>query len=470
MSGPAPWLAVLALAAVQAALFALVGAERLLGWVQTACASAGLPYNTVMVLAGSGLLGVSSAVIGSYAVLRRRSLIGDAVAHAALPGIALAYLIARERNFFLLLLGALVSGVLGAMVISWLRQSTRTRQDAAIGLVLSVFFGLGIVLTSAVQRDPSGAHAGLEGFLLGKTAGLVSQDLLLIAVTSANILLLVWLFQKEFLLLSFDPGFAAVQRWPVHALDILMMTLLVAATVIGLPAVGVVLMAAMLIIPGVAARFWTDRLAALLPLSGAIGLGSAVAGTYVSSIREGMPTGPVIVLAAAAVCLFSMFAAPRRGIAAGVLRRLHMQERVARQNLLRSLYELVEESPDSAVTAEDVAGKRSWSVADALKLLRRAETRGEVRRTTDGRWTLTDLGLQRALDVVRAHRLWELYLVEQASIAADHVDRDADELEHILPPEMLHQLEDRLKQKGRWPEDRVPASVHPLEGAAGEGR
>ncbi len=465
-----PWLAVAILAGAQALLFAAIGAERLLGWVQTACASTGLPYNTVMVLAGSGMLGVSSAVIGSYAVLRRRSLIGDAVAHAALPGIALAYLIARERNFFLLLLGALVAGVLGAVVISWLRQSTRTRQDSAIGLVLSVFFGLGIVLLSAVQRDPTGAHAGLEGFLLGKTSGLVSQDLLLIAVTSANILVLVWLFRKEFLLLSFDPGFAAVQRWPVQGLDILMMTLLVAATVIGLPAVGVVLMAAMLIIPGVTARFWTDRMSALVPLAGAIGLGSAVAGTYVSSVREGMPTGPVIVLAAAGVCVFSMFAAPRRGIAAGILRRLSLQERVARQNLLRSLYELAEQSPGAAVSPDEVAARRSWSPQQTLKLLRRAEARGDVRPAGDGRWTLTDSGLRRALEVVRAHRLWEMYLVEQASIAADHVDRDADELEHVLPPEMVRQLESRLRSEGRWPEDRIPASVHPLEGAAPEGR
>ena len=470
MSGPAPWLAILALAAAQALLFAAVGANRVLEWVQTACASAGLPYNTVMVLAGSGLLGVSSAVIGSYAVLRRRSLIGDAVAHAALPGIALAYLIARERNFFLLLLGALVSGVLGAAVIAWLRQSTRTRQDAAIGLVLSVFFGLGIVLTSAVQRDPTGAHAGLEGFLLGKTAGLVSQDLLLIAVTSANILILVWLFQKEFLLLSFDPGFAAVQRWPVQALDVLMMTLLVAATVIGLPAVGVVLMAAMLIIPGVAARFWTDRLSRLLPLAGAFGLGSAGAGTYFSSVSEGMPTGPVIVLTASGLCLFSMFAAPRRGIAAGILKRIRMRERVARQNLLRTMYELAEEAPDSAASLEEVAARRGWRAAEALRLLRRAERRGELRRTPDGRWALTEHGLQKAMEVVRAHRLWELYLVEQASIAADHVDRDADELEHILPPEMVLQLESRLRSEGRWPEDRVPASVHPIESAAGEAR
>jgi len=165
-----------------------------------------------------------------------------------------------------------------------------------------------------------------------------------------------------------------------------------------------------------------------------------------------------------------MFAAPRRGIAAGILKRIRMRERVARQNLLRTMYELAEEAPDSAASLEEVAARRGWRAAEALRLLRRAERRGELRRTPDGRWALTEHGLQKALEVVRAHRLWELYLVEQASIAADHVDRDADELEHILPPEMVLQLESRLRSEGRWPEDRIPESVHPIESAAGEAR
>ena len=218
-------------------------------------------YNTLVVLAGVSLLGASSGIIGAFAVLRKRALTGDALSHAALPGLCIAFLILRERNFMAMLLGALVSGVAGIAIISALGRWTRVKEDAAIGTVLSVFFGLGIVLLKIIQNmEGVGSKAGLNSYIFGKTAGMVLGDVYVILAASLICLALIVVLYKEFQLVSFDADFA--RRWagPFMAIDLLLMSLVAAAVVIGLPNVGVVLISALLIMPGAAARFWTDRL------------------------------------------------------------------------------------------------------------------------------------------------------------------------------------------------------------------
>lgn len=459
----APLIAVALFVIAQIAASRFVSLESVQAGLMQAFSAFGIPYNTGIVLMGTGLLGLASGVIGSFAVLRRRSLVGDAVAHCALPGLCIAFLLVGHRNFQALLFGALVSGVIGAAVISWLRVNTRIKTDTAIALVLSVFFGLGIALSGIIQNDPSGQQAGLDSFLLGKTAGLVSLDLILILLVCLNTLVFVGLFYKEFLVLSFDPGFSQVQGWPVTLLDILMMSLLVVVTVIGLPAVGVVLMAAMLITPGVAARFWTEDLGKMLWLAAIFGTVTGVAGAVFSSMMAGAPTGPVIVLTGAAICMASMMIAPKRGVLAKAYRTIKLQKKIATQNLLRTMFELTEDTLPvvSAITVEDLTTRRAWSPGEAKKLLTQADRQGLASRAGDEGWKLTSKGLTEAASVVRTHRLWEIFLVEQASIAASHVDRDADMVEHILPPEMVTELENRLKDEGRLPALAL-ASVHPL--------
>ncbi|MGH9360916.1 MAG: metal ABC transporter permease, partial [Thermoanaerobaculia bacterium] len=225
----------------------------------------GLDYNTTVVVVGTGLLGLASGVIGTFAVLRRRALVGDALAHAALPGICIAFLLTGERAFLPLLAGAFLSGLLGVWVVSLLARHTRTKEDAAIGIVLSVFFGTGISLSRFIQSQGSaGSKAGLDHFIFGKTAGMLAQDVYTIAFLVLAVVAAVALLFKEFKLVSFDPEFGSVQGWPTLRLDLALMGLLALTTVVGLPAVGVVLMAALLIIPAAAARFWTEGLAAML--------------------------------------------------------------------------------------------------------------------------------------------------------------------------------------------------------------
>lgn len=289
-----------------------------------------LPYNTLVVLAGVGLLGASAGMVGSFAVLRKRALTGDALAHAALPGLCLAFLIVGERNLTALLLGALASGVIGNMVIAALVRWTRVKEDAAIGTVLGGFYGLGVVLLTGIQHmSTSGSKAGLDSYILGKTAGMTAGDVYLILAASAGCLAVVLLLFKEFKTVAFDGGFARSLGWNVYGLDLLLMTLVAVAVVIGLPAVGVVLMAALLILPGAAARFWTDRLATMLALAGAIGLAVGVIGTSISAVYAGLPAGPIIVLTGTMFFFVSLLLGTKRGLLAQWMKRVRFRRELA---------------------------------------------------------------------------------------------------------------------------------------------
>jgi manganese/zinc/iron transport system permease protein len=362
------------------------------------------------------------------------------------------------------------------LAITFIRNQTRIKEDAAIGIVLSCFFGVGLCLSRVVQSAGLGNSAGLDTFILGKAASMLREDALTIAISTCFVVAGVLLFFKEFRILCFDREFAAVQGWPVVALDIWLMALLVVCTVVGLPAVGAVLMAALLIIPPAAARFWTDRLSTMMALSAVFGLASGVLGSGLSSLYADLSTGPAVVMAAAGVFLVSLVAAPRRGIFASLLRRRRQHRKVGLQNLLRTLYELGEhrasqgdgaEPTQRLFTRQEILQARAWTPLEAERLLARGRRLQLIGQSPDG-YRLTPAGLGAALRIVRAHRLWEMFLVECSAIAPDHVDRDADDIEHHLPPELVERLEERLRNEGRLPPaEAVPGSPHPLRGLAG---
>jgi len=439
-------------------------------------------YLTWIVLVGTSLLGATAGVLGSFAVLRRRALTGDLLAHAALPGLCIAFLVLGQRDFLGMLIGAFVTGLLGIAATTLFVRWTRTKEDAAIGIVLSTFFGAGIVLSSVIQnRSDVGAKAGLESYIYGQAAGMVLRDVYVIAAVAAVSLLVVTLLYKEFKLLSFDPQFARAQGWPTFALDMTLMSTLALVTVTGLPAVGVILMAAMLITPGAAARFWTSRLGPMLVLSGVFGAVSAAVGTLLSAgvvedwlgfdplafgpTRTNLPTGPLIVLSSTLVFLFSVAFAPRQGVVARAWAEARMRLKTAHENLLRTMYELSEgDLPGRpSVSLDRVLERRAWSPGWARWMLWRAKRQGLVKSAPDG-FRLTEAGVDRAARLVRTHRLWELFLIQGAHIAPDHVDRDADAIEHLLGPEVIEALERQLTAAERLPEPRetVPVSPHAL--------
>ncbi len=412
-----------------------------------------LPLLTREVLEGATLLGACAGVVGCFAFLRRRSLTGDALAHAALPGLCAGWLLAGERDFSTMLAGAFVTGLLSLLVISLIGRYTRLKEDAAIGMALSVFFGAGIVLNSLIQNLPTGNKAGLASFILGQSVGMEPGDVQWIRLLSLTLLLVVALLFKELRLIAFDAGFARAQGWPTLALDLLLMVLIAVAVTTGLPMVGVMLMAALLILPAAAARFWTDKLAIMLILSACFGMAAAIGGTLVSNYFGAWPTGPTIILAGTAIFLGSILLAPRRGGLARWLARRRLQFDLHERQLLRSLYHLAEPHLPSrtALAVADLQRQRSWSAARLEQLLAHAVKQGWARFEGAGHVLLTPAGLRRAGRAARGARLWELALRQYPEIAPNLASLDT-EIEEVLPAEVLHELTGQLKKQGRLPE------------------
>lgn len=263
-------------------------------------------YTFQVVALGAALLGMASGLIGSFAVLRRQSLLGDVVSHAALPGIAAVFLMTGTKDTVWLLIGALCSGLTATGFIIGVVRYSRVKFDTALALGMSVFFGLGLVLLTYVQKIPNSNQAGLQRFIFGQAAVLLKSDILVIAVTGAVLLALTLLFWKEFKLLSFDPEFARSLGLPIRSLNVLLAAMTVAAIIAGLQTVGVILMSAMLVAPAVAARQWTNRLGVMVGLAALFGAVSGVAGTLASSALPKLPAGPAIVVAADVLVLISL--------------------------------------------------------------------------------------------------------------------------------------------------------------------
>ncbi|MEO8356464.1 MAG: metal ABC transporter permease [Chloroflexota bacterium] len=271
-------------------------------------------YTLRNVALGSALLGIVSGALGTFAVLRRQGLLGDALAHAALPGICLAFMITGEKTPILLMLGAAVTGWLGTLTLMYIIRHTALDEDAALGIVLSVFFGFGIVLLTLLQRSGNANQAGLDKYLFGQAATLVAENVTTMAILGTLALSVVIILYKEFKLITFDPSFAASIGFGASWVSVLLTFLIVIAIVIGLQTVGVVLMAAMLIGPAAAARQWTNRLDHMIMLSAAFGALSGVGGALVSISESGLPTGPMIILVLTLFVILSFTFGSARGL------------------------------------------------------------------------------------------------------------------------------------------------------------
>ncbi|MEO0943990.1 MAG: metal ABC transporter permease [Pseudomonadota bacterium] len=299
-----------------------------------------LGYNATLVTLGAMMLGISAGIVGTFLFLRKRALVSDAIAHATLPGVGLAFILMSTLGLdgrFLpgLLLGSALSAFLGLLSVQWLVTRTRLSEDAAIGAVLSVFFAFGIVLLTVIQTLPTGGQAGLEGFLLGSTAGMVLADAKLIALGGVLVALLVLVFRRPMTVASFDPLFAEAQGMNLSRIDLVMMGLVLAVTVVGLKVVGLIMIVALLIIPAVAARFWSERVEHVVLFAGLFGGISAWVGAAMSATAPDLPTGPLIVLTAFAMFVLSMLLAPSRGLLSTYLRHRQFQRGVhIRQGLI----------------------------------------------------------------------------------------------------------------------------------------
>ncbi|MDX2309069.1 MAG: iron chelate uptake ABC transporter family permease subunit [Hyphomicrobium sp.] len=427
-------------------------------------------YNTVVVMIGVSLLGLAAGVVGTFGILRKRAMMSDTLSHATLPGIALAFLAAEAmgmegRSLPILLAGAIATGLAGVLAVHAIVRSGRLAEDTAMGAVLSVFFAVGLVLLSYIQTLDTGSEGGLAKFIYGQTAAMSAEEAWAIAVVAALALTVTIALLKEFRVVAFDENFAAVQGWPVARIDLLMMALIVAVTVIGLKAVGLILIVALIVIPAAAARFWTERLGSMVAIAGFFGWASGYMGSALSALVPGLPAGGIIVLVAGAFFLSSLLFAPRRGILASLVRNVRQALEVERQHLLRRIYEHAEETgrrPGARITLRILPATRNWSMFRRLAVLGSLSF-DRLLRHDGGTVTLTDAGVREAVRVTRNHRLWERYLVSAAGLEPSHVDRSADLVEHVLDGDIIRRLEEELRAAGRLPRSPgVPDSVHPL--------
>ena len=430
-------------------------------------------YNTRLVVICTMLLGCACGLMGGFLLLRKRSLMGDTLSHATLPGVGLSFMLlvalgGDGKSLPILLTGAGITGIIGCATVLFIREQTRIKDDAAMGIVLSVFFGAGVAILGVIQKMPEGSAAGLESFIYGKTASIVMSDFQILVFITVCVLTCSLLLFKEFRLLCFDENFAASLGWPVKFLDTLLLALITAVTVAGLQAVGLILIIAFLITPAAAARFWTNQLDRMLILSALIGAASGWIGTSLSAFLPRLPAGAVIVLVAALFFVASMLIGTERGAMIRFLRQSRLEKRMGRQHLLRALYEILEGGRTSeelnirAVPFRQIRGRRTWSDRQLRDYIRRAynEELVEAPDKADS-ILLTETGLIEAKKVTRNHRLWEMYLIEYADVATSRVDRDADMVEHILGDKMVKRLENKL-QACDIAGSLVPQSPHPI--------
>ena len=402
--------------------------------------------NVAYVLAGCVILGISAGLLGCFAFLRKRSLLGDALSHAALPGVCMAFILTGTKEPAVILAGAVTSCWAGALAIEWIVKYTRCKEDSALGMVLSVFFGLGILLLTHIQKSGNAAQSGLDKFLFGQAASLVAKDVYLLGGLGLVLCAMVILGYKELKIISFDPDFARGIGLPVKLVEIVLATMIVLAVCIGLQAVGVVLMAAMLVTPAAAARYWTNQLSKMLLLAVLFGAVSGFLGAYVSYLSARMPTGPWMVVGVTSIFILSFLFAPERGAAARIIRQRRFRRKTGVENILRTMYKFGERTGDGYAPRSlgELLQHRDMPMAFLRQTIRRLEQGGFVREASGGRFALTEAGIHEAERVTRLHRLWELYLTKKLEIAPDHVHDDAEEIEHILTPELEQRLLDEL--------------------------
>ncbi|MCS7034922.1 MAG: metal ABC transporter permease [Phycisphaerae bacterium] len=424
--------------------------------------------STDCVLWGAVLLGVACGVLGSFVVLRRQSLLGDAIGHAVLPGVVCGFLAAGEKSTPALMLGALAAGLLAAGLISLLSRTTVLKSSECMGAVFTGFYAIGIVLIKRLQNLQVAGQTGLERFLFGQIVGISTQDLIYMGVITAAALACVVAFWRMLAVTSFDREFAASTGVPAVGVEILLTTLLTLAIVVGIQAVGVVLVAAMLVTPAATAYLLTDRLHRMVALAGLFGAAVGVMGILLSLLLAApgrdMPTGPTIVLTAGLLFGVVMLVAPRHGVLPRLIRLTRKRHRTAAENLLRTIYLMIERrgsAGDRRFGVDDIAALRHETPAFVKRMARHAARRGWIDPDSIDPIILTDLGLAEARKIVRNHRLWELFLTQEAHLAGDHVHADAEYIEHLLPPEVVQRLERLLQQPAADPHGRpIPASAN----------
>ena len=412
--------------------------------------------NVLFVVLGTMILGASAAIVGCFSFLRKRALVGDAIAHSILPGVCLAFMVSGSKNPLYLIIGAFITGWLSLLLIDAITRTTKLKSDTAIGIILSVFFGVGILLLTSIQHSGNASQAGLDKFLFGKAASLKKDDVYIFGTIALILIAVVILFYKEFKLISFNPDYAKVIGLPVRFLEFMLATITVLAVAVGIQAVGVVLMAALLITPASGARFWTDKLSVMILIATAFGAVSGFLGSYISYIAPAMPTGPWIVMCLSVLTIGSIWFAPRTGMLAKFRVQKENQRKILIENVLKLFYHLGEKDGTfkKQRSTSVLLASRDLRIKELNRGLHLLKKEHWLRKKGDD-WLITQSGLNEAKRIIKLHRLWEMYLNQRLKLEPDHVHNDAEAIEHIITPELEKQLEKELNYPTKDPHESI---------------
>lgn len=407
---------------------------------------------------GSMLMCLTAALIGTLTFLRRQSLIGEALSHAAYPGVIFGVIITGMLSFdsdnefvmtLLIMFGAFVTALIGLWAIHLLEKYFRISSDSALCFILSTFFGIGIMFASDVQFSYTSLYRQAQAYLYGQAATMSDLHIAIYGVLSLVILATVLILDKELQAIIFNQDYAKSLGIKVNLINSIIFVLTVLAVVIGIRSVGVVLMSAMLIAPAVAARQFTNRFHSMLMLAGLFGLISGFLGNYLSlelskivnstypQTRFALPTGPMIVLAASMICIASLLFAPERGLILRMCRASKFKFSCISENILKAIWR---QGPENPVSFDQFKEFQSVSSLYLHLILSRLISQGLLTKTPYDTFQLTKLGQQKAARIVRLHRLWELYLADYLGVGVEKVHRNAEEMEHIITPELEQEL------------------------------
>ncbi|WP_035846025.1 metal ABC transporter permease [Crocinitomix catalasitica] len=402
--------------------------------------------NVIYVVLGMICINTSSAVIGTFAFLRKRALIGDAIAHALLPGVCLGFILAGDKNIIYLLGGAFLTGWLATFLVDYIVNQTKIKQDAAIGIVLSTLFAFGIVLMSVIQNGDYANEGGLNNFLFGQAAAINKDEVYIFGIILLVILVATYFFYRAFLSISFNYDFAASAGLPVKTIEFVLTSLTVLAIAAGIQALGVVLMSALIITPAAAARFWSNNLRVMLLIAVVFSVFSGVLGAYVSYANAGVPTGPWVVLILSLITIISFVFSTKKGILYRILLANKNKRKIFTENILKSIFQWHEKKQKDIAepfAAADLLSVRLFSTRELNKGLVKLKQKGLL--VADGtKFYLSAEGIVESKRIVRLHRLWEHYLLRRTSMDENHVHAGAEAIEHVLSPEIEKELEKEL--------------------------
>jgi len=399
--------------------------------------------NVKLVFWGSLILCSVAGAVGVFTFLRKRSLLGDVISHSVLPGICLAFLLGEQKNPMYLLLGATITGWLSIYLVDVITAKSKIKSDTAIALVLSVFFGFGILLLTNIQHSGIASQSGLDRFIFGSASSMNANDIQLFSIVGAIILILIVVFLRGLKMLSFDEEYARSIGFPVQTIKLVLSITTVTTVAMGVQAVGVVLMSALMITPGATARFWTNNIKKLLILAVIISGVSGVLGSAISYVGHGMPTGPWIVVVVSMIAFLSGLLGTKKGLLKRAINNRRNSMKILEENVMKLFFQM---GGEKGVREFDLNALRQKTPLKPKVLttgLKRLKRQGFL-KLSKMKIELSEEGAEKSREIVRKHRLWELYLSKYMHLKEDHVHDDAEGIEHIIDEDIERELAKEL--------------------------